>query len=89
MQESSRPELTKEKYDHYFENVVKRKENTYSDYQKIDFELGVFDSFSFLMTQKKIFNFFFQSIVFRLLMKNYYFILKKLLIKESLKSLSK
>ncbi|MGJ0997427.1 hypothetical protein ACR76W_17720, partial [Enterococcus casseliflavus] len=79
MQESSRPELTKEKYDHYFENVVKRKENTYSDYQKIDFELGVFDSFSFLNDAKENIQLFLPIHSFSIINEELLFYIKKVI----------
>lgn len=48
LQESASPKLTKHKYDYYFEKFAKSPKNSFSDYQKIDFELDIFKSFSFL-----------------------------------------
>lgn len=55
LQESASPQLTKHKYDYYFEKFAKNPKNSFSDYQKIDFELDIFKSFSFLeKAQEKI-----------------------------------
>ncbi|MBC2195266.1 hypothetical protein [Listeria booriae] len=47
LQESSNPQLTKKKYDYYFEKNVRKKNNDFYKYQDIDFQLDIFKTFSF------------------------------------------
>lgn len=77
LQESSNPQLTKSKYDYYFEKFVRNRKNDFHDYQDIDFELDVFSSFSFLDNAKEKIQMFIPVHSFSLINDELLFYLKK------------
>lgn len=77
LQESSKPKLTKSKYDYYFEKFVRNRKNDFHDYQDINFELDVFSSFSFLDNAKEKIQMFIPVHSFSLINDELLFYLKK------------
>lgn len=77
LQESSNPQLTKSKYDYYFEKSVRNRKSEFYDYQDIDFELGFFESFSFLNNAKEKIQIFIPVHSFSLINDELLFYLRK------------